>query len=107
MRLLISNLLNNAIKYGKTGGQIWLRTGSNLGKPWLEVCDDGPGIMDSDLEQMIQPFQRGLAMQHITGTGLGLALVKAVAEQHGGILILSRALEGGLRVRLEIRGSKG
>ncbi len=102
LRLLISNLLNNAIKYGKTGGQIWLRTGSNLGKPWLEVCDDGLGIMDSDLEQMIQPFQRGLGMQHITGTGLGLALVKAVAEQHGGILTLSRALEGGLRVNLEL-----
>ena len=98
LRLLVTNLVGNAIKYGYEGGHVWLRTSSQTDHVMLEVSDDGPGIEASDLERLTQPFQRGLGLQGVTGTGLGLALALAVAEQHGGRLELSRAAEGGLRV---------
>jgi signal transduction histidine kinase len=97
LRLLVTNLVGNAIKYGREGGHVWLRTSSQVDQVMLEVCDDGPGIEASDLERLTQPFQRGLGLQGVTGTGLGLALALAVAEQHGGTLELSRAAEGGLK----------
>jgi signal transduction histidine kinase len=98
LRLLVTNLVSNAIQYGREGGHVWLRTSTQNDHAMLEVSDDGPGIEASDLERLTQPFQRGLGLQGITGTGLGLALALAVAEQHGGTLELSRAAEGGLRV---------
>jgi signal transduction histidine kinase len=98
LRLLVTNLVGNAIKYGREGGHVWLRTVAPTDHVTLEVSDDGPGIEASDLERLTQPFQRGLGLQGVTGTGLGLALALAVAEQHGGTLELSRAAEGGLRV---------
>jgi signal transduction histidine kinase len=97
LRLLVTNLVGNAIKYGREGGRVWLRTSAQNNHAMLEVSDDGPGIEAGDLERLTQPFQRGLGLQGVTGTGLGLALALAVAEQHGGTLELSRAAEGGLR----------
>ena len=98
LRLLITNLVGNAIKYGREGGHVWIRTASQAKHVTLEVSDDGPGVAAADLERLTQPFQRGLGLQGVTGTGLGLALAVAVAEQHSGTLELSRASEGGLRV---------
>jgi signal transduction histidine kinase len=106
LRLAIGNLLENAIKYGREGGCVWVRsgssdTGSNDTVTWLEVADDGPGVPDEELERLRQPFQRGAGLQSVPGAGLGLALVTAVIEGHGGTLTLTRAIEGGLRARLE------
>jgi signal transduction histidine kinase len=97
LRLLLTNLVGNAIQYGREGGHVWLRTSAQADHVMLEVSDDGPGIEAADLERLTQPFQRGLGLQAVSGTGLGLALALAVAEQHGGTLELSRAAEGGLR----------
>jgi signal transduction histidine kinase len=97
LRLLVTNLVGNAIQYGHEGGHVWLRTSSQADDVMFEVRDDGPGIETSDLERLTQPFQRGLGLQGVTGTGLGLALALVVAEQHGGTLEFHRASEGGLR----------
>jgi signal transduction histidine kinase len=102
LRLAISNLLENAIKYGRVGGHVWIRTGATQLHAWLEISDDGLGISASELERLRQPFQRGLGVQHLPGSGLGLTLVNAVMESHNGRLELSRAEEGGLRGVLEI-----
>ncbi len=104
LRLVATNLIGNAIKYGREGGHVWVRTSQRDGRAELEVADDGPGVDDSELERLIQPFQRGLGLQSVSGTGLGLALVQAVAEQHGGALELGRAIEGGLRVTVWFPG---
>jgi signal transduction histidine kinase len=104
LRLLITNLIGNSIKYGHEGGHVWLRTSGHADHVMLEVCDDGPGIEAADLERLTQPFQRGLGLQAVSGTGLGLALALAVAEQHGGTLELSRAAEGGLRAVVLLDG---
>jgi signal transduction histidine kinase len=109
LRLLITNLVGNAIKYGHEGGHVWVRTASQTAHQctgvMLEVSDDGPGVVLADLERLRQPFQRGLGLQAVTGTGLGLALAVAVAEQHGGTLELSRAREGGLKVLVRIKSN--
>ncbi len=97
LRLALSNLIRNASRYGHDHGQIWLRSSRHAGSARLEVSDDGPGIGSADLERLRKPFQRGAGLQGVAGSGLGLALVDAVARQHGGSLELSRAREGGLR----------
>jgi signal transduction histidine kinase len=68
----------------------------------LEITDDGVGIPEPELERLRQPFQRGLGVQHLPGSGLGLTLVNAVMESHNGRLELSQAEQGGLRGILEI-----
>ncbi len=106
LRLAISNLLENAIKYGREGGRIWVRTGSSDTVTWLEVSDDGSGVSDEELERLRQPFQRGAGLQSVPGAGLGLALVTAVIEGHDGTLTLNRAVEGGLLARLKCANRK-
>ncbi len=102
LKLAASNLVRNAIRYGREGGRIWLRTGSTDGEATLEVSDDGAGVEDTDLERLRRPFQRGQGLQAISGSGLGLALVDAVARQHGGRLTLGQATEGGLRAVIHV-----
>jgi signal transduction histidine kinase len=95
--LALTNLVSNAIKFAKPCGQVYVRCSSHNNLVQLEVSDDGIGIPENQLERLQQPFQRGLGLQAVTGTGLGLALVAAVSQQHAGRLELSRAVEGGLK----------
>ena len=97
LRLALSNLIRNASRYTPDNSQIWLRSSSSHGSARLEVTDNGAGVSEADLERLRKPFQRGAGLQGVAGSGLGLALVDAVARQHGGRLTLSRASEGGLR----------
>lgn len=66
----------------------------------LTVQDAGPSIPEAEVPRLIQPFQRGLGTQNLSGAGLGLALVQAMTEAHGGSLELTNRLEGGLRAEL-------
>ncbi len=75
---------------------------SALREPSSEVCDDGSGVSEGDLERLKQPFERGHATQHLPSAGLGLGLVGAVLENHAGRLELSRVAQGGLSARLEV-----
>jgi signal transduction histidine kinase len=102
LRLAASNLVRNAIRYAPEGGRIWVRSAVLDGQPTLEVRDDGPGVDAADLERLRRPFQRGQGLQAVQGSGLGLALVDAIAEQHGGRLELGRAPEGGLRAAIRL-----
>jgi signal transduction histidine kinase len=102
LRLAVSNLIRNAIRYAPEGGRIWVRSAVLDGHPTLEVSDDGPGVDAADLERLRRPFQRGHGLQAIQGSGLGLALVDAIAEQHDGQLELGRAPEGGLRAAIRL-----
>jgi signal transduction histidine kinase len=78
-------------------------------KAVIRIEDDGPGIPDDTIEDMMNPFVRGDPSRNSTtgGAGLGLALARAIADQHGGALILSNRLSPtgeveGLTARLEI-----
>jgi len=70
----------------------------------LRVEDKGPGIPEDRLAEMLEPFTRGEASRNrdTGGAGLGLALARAVAEQHGGTLVLANRPEGGLRAEFRL-----
>jgi len=83
---LLANLLDNAIKYNRPGGDVRLRTAEAGGEARIEVTDSGIGIAASHLPRIFERFYRvdkGRAREE-GGTGLGLAIVKHVAQAHQG-----------------------
>ncbi len=97
LRILVRNLVDNAVRYTPTGGFVRVRCSRVAGAAVLEVVDSGPGIPAADRERVFDRFFRRAAEQE-TGTGLGLAIVKAIAERHGAQVALDEAPGGGLRV---------
>ncbi|OZI61299.1 two-component sensor histidine kinase [Bordetella genomosp. 11] len=77
---LLGNLLDNALRYGTSGGRITLTVGSN--PPCLTVMDDGPGIPAEDQDRVFEAFYRSPAAT-AGGSGLGLAIVREIAHAHG------------------------
>jgi signal transduction histidine kinase len=96
---MLSNLLDNAIKYGDEGGriQVWLRMEGN--EVLLDISDQGPGIAPELRERVFDRFVRGERHRGTPGTGLGLSLVRAIAIRHRADLRLDSAAPG-LRVLL-------
>jgi two-component system phosphate regulon sensor histidine kinase PhoR len=86
LALMISNLLDNAVRYSKPGGVVRVGVGTENGAVCLTVADTGVGIPSRDLPRVFERFYRvdRARSRDTGGTGLGLAIVKHVAEQHGG-----------------------
>ncbi|MBS0361797.1 MAG: HAMP domain-containing histidine kinase [Proteobacteria bacterium] len=103
----LANLLDNAIKYTPSGGAIMLRVRRrSSGEIEFSVTDTGPGVPEADRERVIQRFVRLENSRSEPGSGLGLSLVAAVAEAHGGRLEITEGpgkvgeMGPGLRVAL-------
>ncbi|PNU02290.1 hypothetical protein A8V01_10360 [Novosphingobium guangzhouense] len=94
------NLLENALRYTPPGSRMKVVLGTEGGKVLLSVTDNGPGVPEERREILTQRFTRGDRSRGTPGYGLGLHLVQAVAEVHGGRLRLSNA-EPGLRADME------
>jgi signal transduction histidine kinase len=88
LQRLLANLLDNAVKFTPPGGQITIALASEEGDAVLSVADNGPGISQKDRERIFDRFYRGDASRSISGNGLGLALVKSIAEKHHGTVTL-------------------
>jgi signal transduction histidine kinase len=84
MRQVVANLLDNAIKYTPPGGRVELETGLDDGEAVLTVRDTGAGIPAEELPRIWDRLFRGDASRSERGLGLGLSLVKAIVEAHGG-----------------------
>jgi two-component system osmolarity sensor histidine kinase EnvZ len=82
-----------------------MATRSESGRAVIEVRDRGPGIPAGETENMLQPFTRLDRARSTSGTGLGLAIVDRIARMHGGTVQLLPREGGGLRARVEIRGT--
>jgi signal transduction histidine kinase len=84
--LLISNLLDNAVRYTRSGGSIRVDVSAHNDEARILVSDTGIGIPARDLPRIFERFYRvdRARSRDTGGTGLGLAIVKHVAEQHGG-----------------------
>ncbi|SFK31011.1 ATP-binding protein [Methylorubrum salsuginis] len=100
----LTNLVDNAVKYGG-GARILMGPSGQGSRPGVavEVLDDGPGIPEAERDAMLQPFVRGDRARNLnaaTGFGLGLSIVLAIVEGHGGRLTLENREEGGKVVGL-------
>ena len=91
--LAVFNLLDNALKFSRPGDTIELRAFEDRGGVAVEVADTGPGIPAGEAEHVWEELYRGRAATGVPGSGLGLALVRAIAERHGGQVAL-RSREG-------------
>nr|MEA2798995.1 hypothetical protein [Phenylobacterium sp.] len=103
----LANILDNAVKYTPAGGAIMLRVRRrSSGEVEFSVTDTGPGVPDSDRDRVVERFVRLENSRNQPGAGLGLSLVAAVAEAHGGRLELAEGpgkvdeMGPGLRVAL-------
>ncbi len=101
IRRAVRNLVENAVAYGRRASVSLSRDGASYE---ILVEDDGPGIPETDQARVFEPFVRLESSRNADtgGTGLGLTLVKAIAEGHGGGVTLENRPEGGLRARLRL-----
>lgn len=101
MRRCLTNLVDNALKYGGFARVTASREG---GKVTVQIRDGGPGIPESLLKSVFDPFFRveGSRSRDTGGTGIGLTIARNIAEKQGGTLSLSNHPEGGLVATLEV-----
>src|SRR6266852_6174432 len=94
---VLSNLVNNAVKYSPDGGTVTLSTRSDGGFALVSVSDTGLGIPPDEIEHVFERFRRvrSGAAQSIPGTGLGLTIVKQIVEMHGGKIWVESAVGHG------------
>ncbi len=100
LRRCLTNLISNAVTFG-TRAHVRVEDGSEL---VIRVRDEGPGIPEAELEQVLEPFYR---LEHSRnrdrgGTGLGLSIARDIAQAHGGTLILANLPQGGLEAALRL-----
>jgi len=97
LRILVRNLVDNAVRYTPPGGTVRVNCKPDGSATLLEVCDTGPGIAWEERERVFDRFYRRATVQE-GGTGLGLAIVKAIADRHGARVAMHDAPGGGVRV---------
>ncbi|MEQ1685150.1 MAG: PAS domain-containing protein [Burkholderiaceae bacterium] len=86
LRQILANLASNAVKYNRAGGQVWLAAQATLDAGWrIGVRDDGRGLTSEQCEHLFESFNRlGADREGIEGTGIGLAIVRQLADFMGG-----------------------
>jgi two-component system phosphate regulon sensor histidine kinase PhoR len=108
VQLAVLNLLENAKKYAPAGGPYRVTVRRVEQRVRIEVADHGPGVPRAWRARIFEPFERGddRLSRATDGTGIGLALVRAVARAHGGDASLDDTSDGA-RFVLEIRDEPG
>jgi signal transduction histidine kinase len=110
---LVANLIDNALSYNIAGGWVRIRTGYQDGQAILQVTNTGPVLPADVVPTLLEPFRRQLPDRTSTstrrGSGLGLSIVAAITDAHGGTLDLAAHQGGGLQitVRLPAQPSAG
>ena len=97
----VTNLLDNAAKWSPEGGTVTVR----LEQGTLTVTDEGPGIAEEDLPRVFDRFYRSTESRTMPGSGLGLSIVRAVAERHGGQVQAGNVPGGGAMLWFQVPGS--
>ena len=101
LRRCISNLVDNATTYGRRAD---IRVEEDSAGLAIHVRDHGPGIPDSEIEKVFEPFYRleGSRSRETGGTGLGLSIARSIARTHGGDVHLRNHEDGGLEAILSL-----
>ena len=102
---VLSNLLDNAVKYSAAGGRVLVRALENASGPVIEILDDGIGISESDLARIFERFYRvdKSRSRESGGAGLGLSIAKHIVESHGGKLEVESALQKGSKFTVRLQ----
>jgi len=100
LRQLVSNLVDNAIKFTSEGA-VSVHVGEDEDTAWIDVADTGPGVPEDELAHIFDRFYRTdkARSRDVPGTGLGLAIVRSIARVHGGDVEARRAPSGGTLFR--------
>ncbi|SCL22200.1 Signal transduction histidine kinase [Micromonospora rhizosphaerae] len=100
---LAGNLVENAVRYNHLHGRIWVRTDSDGQRSWLVVGNTGFEVNQADVPGLFEPFRRGgQERTGARGSGLGLSIVRAVCEAHGGTVKAVAQPGGGLEVSVTL-----
>ena len=97
----VTNLLDNAVKWSPPSGTVRIR----LHDGTLTVDDEGPGIPESDREQVFDRFYRSAESRSMPGSGLGLSIVRQVTERHSGSVSVDQTENGGTRMVMQLPGA--
>lgn len=98
----IYNVLENAIKYSHEEGTIRVALEAGTKEARIVISDNGPGITAADVPRVFDRFYRGNSVRNVKGSGLGLSIVKAIVEAHGGDVTLESEPASGTTVRIAI-----
>ena len=103
IRLLLTNLLNNAIRHGK-GNLIKVRVSFSENQGVIQVNDNGEGISEEHISQITEPFYRADSsrQRNTGGFGLGLYLCRLIAQAHGGEMVITSQLEQGTQISISL-----
>lgn len=100
---LAGNLVENAVRYNHLGGRIWVRTWADETQAWLVVGNTGFEVEAADVPGLFEPFRRGgRERTGARGSGLGLSIVRAVCDAHGGTVSAIALDGGGLEVSVRL-----
>jgi PAS domain S-box-containing protein len=95
LRHIVTNLLTNAIKYSPQGGSVQLTLACEDRHAVLHIKDEGLGIPEEDQKHLFEPFHRAKNVGSISGTGLGLPIVKRAVDAHGGSITVDSQVGSG------------
>ena len=98
----LANLVDNALKYTPAGGRVTLSVRLESDAAVIVVADNGPGIPPGERDAVFRRLYRGDSSRSQRGLGLGLSLVKAIVEAHGGTVLLDETPGGGARFTLRL-----
>jgi two-component system sensor histidine kinase GlrK len=102
LRILMDNLISNAIKYSPDSSPLWVLLSSRGSRAIIEVADCGPGIPATEHERVFEAFFQGkpASKGHVRGTGLGLSIAREYARAHGGNITVVNSTRRGARLQV-------
>lgn len=108
LQQVLTNLLDNAIKYGREDGKVWVEAYEDRAETVISVNDNGPGIPAEARERVFERFFRvdKARSRDQGGTGLGLSIVKHIVQAHGGRVWVEASKMGGAKFCLTIPAAK-
>ncbi|MEN3538079.1 HAMP domain-containing sensor histidine kinase [Microbispora sp. ZYX-F-249] len=103
---LVQNLVENAIRHNHPGGEVWVSTRRRADRVELVVANTGLPVPPYEIETIFEPFRRlhGDRLRSERGSGLGLSIVRVIADAHGGVVTATPREEGGLTLAVELPG---
>jgi two-component system sensor histidine kinase GlrK len=104
LRILVDNLISNAIKYSPDGSPLWVLLSSRDSQAIIEVADNGPGIPPTEHERVFEAFFQGKSASkgHVRGTGLGLSIAREYERANGGNITVVNSAKVGARLQVAL-----